>query len=425
MNRLMKSICLLIGVLCTVIACSRTQLTIRTDPTGASIKLYSKSGLIHEGASDIVDYNFDDLNQQQVFGDNTSGTLGLAIDKKGYRPFFGIKNVVKGEQNHTDIIKLEALNTDIQLDVDPPGAKAILYESLQAAEAGSHTNGVVSIPLGESFSGDYAPQYVVDNFPDFARKYKSQIKFDFSPELTLPWGASYTENTARAELAKVKAIRVEAEDYVPKVEEFSIRPGQSIVKSYRLKKMNTVLKVLGDSEGIEIEDTMPAPAVNFGYMGKTPLVRQFSFQEAMRETEFRNSRAVKLKLRAYKAGYVDQKIDVTIPWGEETTVKVSLKPRSNQITFQSDPDGVHVYVVRKKTEERYIKEDNKWEKTEIKVYKHLGATPFTYTDDPADPLEHNDEIVFKKPGYDEASDNFALGISSYHKVLRPEKVKER
>jgi hypothetical protein len=413
-----------------LMGCISTKLILRTIPSGANVKLYSKNGMIHEGTTDLIDYKIE--NEDQLFKEFRHGELLYVIEKNGYRPYLGIFNLVRGEENKIeDIIRLDALNTDVELDVDPPGAKATFYDDLNKAKRGRRNSGTVAIPLGDKFSSVNISPNAVYEYPDFMNKYKSYLVIATDSTLILPWKSSYTEETARVDLTKVKAIRIEAIDYLPLVEDFAIKPGNSNTKTYRLKKMNTVLKVLGDIEGIEIEDTIRNS--NFGYLGKTPLVRQISYAECIRESESRaddidatNINKVVMKLRAFKKGYIDEEVNVAVPWGEELTVKVSLKPRINQITFQSDPDGVHVYVERKQKGKRYIQEENKWDDKEIKILKHLGTTPFTYTMDTSDPLEHNDQLVYKKPGYeDDTDDKFAVGVNSYHKVMKPKVTKER
>jgi hypothetical protein len=410
--------------------CTSNAFSVRTTPSAATVKIYAKGGMIHEGISDITDFQINDKNRKQVYGDNKETELGIAIEKQGYRSiFFFLK--LNQDKKDPDLKKfsLEALDTDIQVDVDPPGAKASFYESKSLAKR-ARGEGRVIIPLGESFGGN-GPDYVdaYKEFAEFYSKYNSQIKHRADSSITLPWKQSYTSSTARSAFNNVRAIRIEAEDYLPIIEEFTIEPGKNNTKLFQLKKMNTVLKVLSDIEGVEIEDTD-----NFGYIGKTPLVRQLSYKECTRDEKFSEDSKVTMTLRAYKAGYIDQKVPVAIPWGEESTVKVSLKPRTSQITFQSDPEGVHVYVKRKKKETQFVKKDDgksEWQEKEIDIEKHLGTTPFIYTMDASDPLEHNDSLVYKKPGYtdpdgaNEAKNKFAIGINSYHKVMVPTPVKEK
>jgi hypothetical protein len=417
--------------ICMLTGCTSNTFTVRTTPSGASVKIYAKGGMIHEGISDIVDFQVNEKNKKQVYGDkDKEAQLGIAIEKNGYRPIFHFLELTSDKKDpELKKFNLEALDTDIQLDVDPPGAKAIFYENKFLAKKGRE--GRIKIPLGEIFGGN-GPSDVnaYKEFAEFFSKYNSQIMFRSESNITLPWKQSYTSATARSAFSNVRAIRIEADDHLPIIEDFSIEPGKNNTKLYQLKKMNTVLKVLSDIEGVEIEDT----DAGFGYLGKTPLVRQFSYKECTRDEKFLDDNKVPLVLRAYKAGYIDQKIKVDIPWGEEITAKVSLKPRTSQITFQSDPEGVHVYVKRKKKETQYVKTDegkSEWQEKEIYIEKHLGTTPFIYTMDASDPLEHNDSLVFKKPGYkdpdedQEAKNRFALGINSYHKVMVPAVVKER
>jgi hypothetical protein len=417
--------------ICLQAGCTSNVFSVRTSPSAATVKIYAKGGMIHEGVSDITDFEINDKNKKQVYGDSKDSELGIAIEKQGYRSVFFFLPLNQDKKDPgLKKISLEALDTDIQVDVDPPGAKASFYESKSVAKK-ARGEGRVSIPLGESFGGNGSPDNVdaYKEFAEFYSKYNSQIKHRTDSSVTLPWKQSYTSSTARSAFNNVRAIRIEAEDYLPIIEEFTIEPGKNNTKLFQLKKMNTVLKVLSDIEGVEIEDTD-----NFGYIGKTPLVRQLSYKECTRDEKFSEDSKVTMTLRAYKAGYIDQKVPVAIPWGEESTVKVSLKPRTSQITFQSDPEGVHVYVKRDKKETQFVKNDDgksEWQEKKIYIEKHLGTTPFTYTMDASDPLEHNDSLVYKKPGYvdpDEKDSNknrFAIGINSYHKVMVPAAVKER
>jgi hypothetical protein len=405
--------------------CSTTTMSLRTEPASALVKFYSHAALIHEQQSNIIDFKFEKQFLDEVFKDEQqTAELGLVIEKQGYRPLFRVLTVRKGQDTRPELINLEKLNTEISFDIDPPGAKAILYASIEDArrDKGMRDPGKVKmIPLGEVFGGSRKESEFM-RFPELKAKYSSQIQFAEDFMLTLPWSAAYTDETANMKIVTVRAVRLEAEDYVPQVKEISIRAGQSNVFVYKLEKMITTLKVLSELEGVEIEDTTKDE--NYGYLGKAPLVRQFSYQEAMRDRN-REDNKVHLTLRASKTGFADQKIDVAVPWGEEQTVKVTLKPRSSQISFQSDPEGVHVYVRRTKIDTRYDKTTGEWRESEVPVLKHLGTTPFTYYMDPEDPLEHNDELVFKKTGYKDNNDNYAIGVNTYHTVMVPEVIMER
>jgi len=418
-------------ILSLLAGCASNGINIRTSPSSAKISLYAKKDMIFEGTSDLIDYKLNSSIVKQIFENENRTKLGIVVEKTGYRPYFRFMNLSKASFGQVEVepvrqINLEALDTDLQLDVDPSsatGAKISFYSRIEDAKLGRNP---ISFPLGESLGGTFDIDKLKEDFNEFYNKYNSQIKFREDTSITLPWKASYTTATASTSFSKIKAIRVEAEDFLPKFEDFAVIPGRNNTKLIQLKKMNTVLKVLSDIDGVEIEDTKPESS--FGYLGKTPLVRQFSYKECTREVSYKNEMKVPLILRAYKAGYIDQKIEVNVPFGEEISIKVSLKPRTNQITFQSDPEGVHVYVLRKKKETQYVKDESgsgKWEEKEVQVEKHLGTTPFTYAIDASDPLEHDDLLRYKKTGYVDAEDHFAIGVGSYLKVLTPAVVKER
>ena len=132
-----------------------------------------------------------------------------------------------------------------------------------------------------------------------------------------------------------------------------------------------------------------------------------------------------LTLKFTKDGYVEDFQNVAIPLGEEMTVRVNLNPRAQQITFQTDPPEAHVYLQRTKEAKQWNEGIGTFEINKIPYNKHLGTTPFTYYMDPSDPLEHGDQIIYRKSGYKDAAVHFVQGVSNYHQVLTPENIKER
>lgn len=171
-------------------------------------------------------------------------------------------------------------------------------------------------------------------------------------------------------------------------------------------------------------DVSPA---GFGYIGQTPLARNFTRDEMAvwveRQTE--NGRtatfdSVVLNLKVSDKGYDDFLLpNIRIPVGQERTFLATLDPVLTEIAFDSDPEDVHVYVVR--TIQKDILNDATGEitNTPVRVKVWLGKTPFPFHPDGGEPLRHGDELLWEKSGYDASlnTTQFAEGQARIHHVM--------
>jgi hypothetical protein len=186
----------------------------------------------------------------------------------------------------------------------------------------------------------------------------------------------------------------------------------------------TTLTILSDPEGADVHDVSPA---GFGYLGKTPLERNFTVGEVQtwvaRRTEKGRAAmfdSVLLELKISNKGYDDVFLqNIRIPIGEKRAFQETLDPVLTEISFDSDPEGVHVYVVRTIKKDILNQETGVISSTPVQVERHLGQTPFTLKPDPSDPLLHGDGLLWKKSGYDAALNTtvFAKGQARIHHVM--------
>ena len=118
-------------------------------------------------------------------------------------------------------------------------------------------------------------------------------------------------------------------------------------------------------------------------------------------------------------GYEEEYKEVEANFGENKAVRIQMKRQAKEITFQSDPPEAHVYVERYSTREVFDEETRELTEKKLQHWKHLGTTPFTYYMDPSDPLAHDDQLKFSKPGYVDVLELFKSGVYNYHRVLEP------
>jgi len=215
-----------------------------------------------------------------------------------------------------------------------------------------------------------------------------------------------------------------------KYNEELLEPGIETSVTMKMTPIITTVRIMTEPEGATVEDITQG---GFGYLGETPVVRNITWKDianwADRKKVQRSDKSfdsIELNLRISKPGYKDVIMQsLRIPIGEERTFKRSLKQLVKEVSFSSDPDGVHVYVKRDVVEQLYDPKQGKVVTITVPFYKHLGTTPFTYNIDPSNPLKHGDTLLFRKSGYKDATMLYADGEDGFHMVLEPEVVKAR
>jgi len=209
-----------------------------------------------------------------------------------------------------------------------------------------------------------------------------------------------------------------------------LEPGKETSVTLKLTPIITTVRIMTEPEGATVEDITQG---GFGYLGETPVVRNLTWKDianwADRKKVQRTDKSfdsIELNLRISKPGYKDVIMQsLRIPIGEERTFKRGLKALVKEVSFSSDPSGVHVYVKRDVVQQLYDPQQGKVVTVRVPFSKHLGTTPFTYNIDPSHPLRHGDTLLFKKSGYKDATMLYADGEDGFHMVLEPEVVKAR
>lgn len=430
MHRPLARIFLAVAALVALAGCGATKMTIRTIPSGADVKLVNAKGEQKDKVVSDVDYAIE--NRKDFFLHGDQAQVFLVATKEGYKPAIEIAHIVQGQDNDdVDMINLEPLDTEISFETTPPGARIRFFaERGDALQFGG--KGLAFLPkdfvvLPRGLTGEQVD--ALKRLLDLEKTENTELTaFGSEPQMvqhiTTPFSERYTEKTVRANAFRNSYfIRIEKEDYLIEITEIDIRPGKSNTFSYQLKPFHTELNIVSEPDGVEVEDKRKG---GFGYLGKTPLIRKFSYQEWLDKAVLKDGRmGLALTLKATKPGYEDEYKEVRIEQGETKAVRLSMRRQPTEVTFQSDPPEAHVYVLRVKQREVFMEEDPaKNQKQGIQVidlqhWKHLGTTPFTYYMDPADPLKHDDELKFAKPGYNEGTDRYKSGVTNYHMVLEP------
>jgi hypothetical protein len=406
-NRLTVALAALIAIFLT--SCATTAVTIKTKPSGAKVVLINQKG--EQKGSVISDNNFEIRNKEDFFasGEERTSLLLLAV-KEGYKPQLKyLSGIEVGKKNeNTPIINLSRLSTDISIETSPPGASVRFYDA-NHREVPFLTKEFVSVRNST----------VAGLVESHLRDIDHSLKASRLDTITTPFDQKYTESTANAFFGRIAKIRIEKEGYTPEQHEISIRPDESNSFSYKLKPFNTSIKIISDIDGVEVEDVSNASGASFGYLGKTPFIRKFTYDEVYKRKAFWNAGKLNLTLKSTQPGYETEFQNVTVPIGEEITIKISMRSQPKEISFQSDPQGSHVYVFRQKERDVFNPDTNQIETKVLDHWKHLGVTPFTYYMDTSDPLKHTDQLKFSRPGYRDGFDQFKSGINNYHLVLTP------
>ena len=390
----------------SLLACSSTTLLVRSNPTGARVVLEESGDRgVTEAVFQIPNNDFepglDDLSQHVVY------TL------EGYREDRREVVLRKGRQNETrpPVVELHPLDTRLEITSTP---------------AGAHFH--FGTTAGASFSG------LPVEWPE-----------EFTSPVTLLCTSAEARDLVRAGL---RITKVEMEGYhAPTLstrEPLVLKPGGNNRIDVPLRPIVTSIVVITDPPGAIVEDISRG---GFGYLGETPATHNFNWEDVKIWSNKRHFDydlpdvpagpeggvfesgefdTVKMTLRISKAGYEDVFLhNVQLPVGESRTFHRSLHPYAMQVNFASDPSGVHVYVRRTTTKETWDDESGSLTRTQVEFDKHLGTTPFTLNMDESDPLEHGEQLIYRRSGYVSGETQFASGQSSYHVVLEPKKVKER
>jgi len=399
-------------------ACA-TSITIKTDPSGADVKIvnesYEQKDKVH---SDVV-YRVRNSDDLFANGKKSARVLFIAF-KEGYKPTYLYSNIIKGQANDPPIIGLEVLNTEISFETTPPGAKIRFFKDEKSTYNLRGKEGLVEfltneyVPLSEESSERLKELFNV------ARTHGKKITAgkQTAKYITTPFSERFSEKTVKNDFDKTYFIRIEKENYLTSFKEISINPGESNVFSFQLQPFHTELKIVSDPDGAEVEDKRKG---GFGYLGKTPLIKNFTYKESMSKAKSisGNRWGLKLLLKASMPGYEEEYKEVEANFGENKAVRIQMKRQATEITFQSDPPEAHVYVERYSTREVFDEETRDLEEKTLQHWKHLGTTPFTYYMDPSDPLSHDDKMKFSKPGYSDVLEDYKSGVYNYHRVLEP------
>ncbi|MFC1840037.1 hypothetical protein ACFL1N_10680 [Thermodesulfobacteriota bacterium] len=366
--------------------CVATKLTVKSNPIGSDVVL-KKSGV--RTTTDAVVTIPDEIFPK----DSKKIEEDIVFKKEGFRERT-LRNVVikKGEENNIPSVTLHPLDTTLIIKSEPAGA------------------------------------YVSFNLPE------ENLPEGWMSNFNTPMEFSCTSDEARALANRLVINKLDMEGYYS----MSVRPGHKVALpagkvttlDIPLRPIITTIKVNTEPEGAIVEDLTTG---GFGYLGETPLVRNFNWEDVLiwgdRQKVNRNEGGfdtLTFTLRITKSGYEDVYLkNLKIPIGEERAFRKDLKEQISEIHFASDPDSVHVYVERVIEREVYDEAQNGFKKVQVAYKKHLGSTPFTLNMDPNDPLRHGEKLIFEKTGYKPAAILYAIGQKSYHQVLVPEVIEAR
>lgn len=402
---------------------SSTTVMIKTKPSSANVVILNQTG--EQKGKVISDTIFKIKNNKDFFpGRRDSTNIILLTTKQGYKPRISyLNNVLKNEDNDDKrIIALEELNTNISIETNPPGANIRFFDG----------SSFKFIPFLSKEAVDIANSVNKDLIKDHLRDIDQTDKEVIVDKVVTPFEQDYTEDKATSHFSKISKIYIVKQGYNPVFQDISIVSGESNVYSFHLKPFSTSLKIISDPEGVEIEDlgvNMVQVSQNgsnqrvngFGYLGKAPLIRKFNFDEVDKRYNLSSNRvrSINMMLKITKPGYADEHLPVDIPIGEQKTIKVLLNEQPKEISFQSDPQGSHVYVHRIQKRKVFDEKTKTLVDKDLAHWKHLGVTPFTYYMDSSDPLKHTDKLKFSRPGFNDNFEQFKFGVTNYHMVLEP------
>jgi hypothetical protein len=381
----------------TTASCSKTTLTVKSNPPGA------RAVLKNTGLSVITDSKME--LPKSVFGKKDHSEEAIVFSKEGYRTIEITRMLHKGDDN---IVAADLDKFDTFLEIKSTPA-----------------------PIHLRFSP-------TDKLPK-----------DWPNEFTTPINLTCTHREAQ-QLSSSRLVMEVDKGYIPSGEyrqlitsgfplNLSLKPGYKNEMNISLKPVVTTLQVMTSPDGAIVEDISSA---GFGYIGVTPLVRNFNWEDVVlwsdristkangetvgKKREALYGSSLYLDLRISKPGFQDAYLRrLRLPVGEERAFHKNLNTIISTLTFASDPTGVHVYVERSRTKEVYNQATGAFVNKSVTHKKHLGTTPFTLNMDPNDPLQHGEKLIFEKSGYTPGMMEFAEGDANYYQVMIPVNIKER
>lgn len=395
--RNLKSSLVIVFIL-AITACSKTTVLVKSTPPGADVVLK------RTGVTVTTDKKIE-ISENEIFGNNRLILETFVFVKEGYRTKEIEQQLFKDKNNRVSV-NLDKYDTSLEIKSTP-----------------------------------------------------TPIHIEFAPDATLPQGWPRTFTTpiklectnSEAQALSAYRLLVDADNikgYIPTGNyrslissgyplNSSLKPGRQNSITIPLKPVVTTLQVVSDPEGAVVEDISTG---GFGYLGKTPLIRNFNWEDVeswsdriATDTEKVGNKRKKLfgntlyiNLRLSKPGFQDAFLRrLRLPVGEERSFHKNMNAVNSVLTFASDPAGAHVYASKERRKEIYDPATGEFIEKIVPFSKHLGSTPFTLNLDPTDPLQHGDKLIFEKSGYKTGSMEFADGEANYYKVMVPVNIKER
>ena len=410
----------LCGLMLLAFGCASTKIAVKTMPSDAEVKLFNYDLDLKDSFTSDKLYEVSNADDFFPEGKDTA-VIGIYASKENFSPTLQRFTIRKGQTNEPNTLNMQPLSTEVSIETEPQGARAYFYTSNEDARNDYNAEKAVKFLMNQEIDKGSAGQVKsIHNF-NAANKLQYVLPAWTKEEnimITTPFLGKYTKTASAFAHKHIRAIRIVKEGYIPLVAHIEIHPGKVNAFSYKLRPFHTSIKITSDPEGVEIADVRKGSS--FGYLGRTPFIKNFSYEECLdRKDQFFRSGKVKLMLEAKKSGYEDEYIETQVNFGEEKSIRVSLRRTSTEITFQSDPPETHVYVQRFSQKNTLKADKSGLELVRLEHWKHLGTTPFTYYMDPSDPLTHNDLFKFSKPGFADQTERFKSGIVNYHKVLEP------
>jgi len=417
-----------------------------------AVNVNTKNKVLNQGINaDKSDYKLDDEGidvRKRITGSKRQEVL--VFEKEGYRTVEKVTELEKGEAN-TITVELEEVNTQLNISSTP---------------APTHLKFIT-----------LNPNYKIEDL----------LPSDWPEEFTTPINLSCTENEVKY-LKNVSLKKTFGDGYIPtgmyrdlgrKGLPLKLKEKKANNLNISLKPVVTTLQVMSTPPGATVEDISSG---GFGYLGETPLIRNFNWEDVVewserreyksteeeanayqnnartgpemeefytgkeykfkniklttikRDQKFANNKRLRLEkgliyldLRITKPGYEDAYLKrLRLPVGEERSFHKNLNGEITNINFASDPAGVHVYVTRSTNKDIYDATTGTVTNQAISYKKHLGTTPFTLNMDPTDPLIHGDKFILMKTGYITVDDlQYAYGNTSYYMVMEPKNIKKR
>lgn len=310
--------------------------------------------------------------------------------KNGHRDKIVIQKVLKSKENNV-VATLDKVDTYITFNSTPQGATIKLSQDL--------------LPEG------------------WQREFKTPVSF----KATSREAKALNRTGLALESVKLDGYKV------LNLKTFSgslLEAGKNKSINIKFSPITTTIRVMTEPEGATVEDITEG---GFGYLGETPLVRNLTWSDISNWAERKDVKrtkggfeSIELNLRITKPEYKDAMMQgLKIPVGEERVFKRGLKRLAKEISFSTDPAGVHVYVNRNVIQDYYDEASGKVLTKTVPFNKHLGTTPFAYNIDPSKPLKHGDTLMFKKSGYVDTQMLYADGEDGFHMVLEPKVIQAR